>query len=117
MDSQGKTPESPNERVPDDGPLSAAERLRSAITAAANGTGASDGFEAAARELVAQWRSASVPPEQILLRIKAILVDAGLRPNYATPVEPRPPVGARSEVYRDVIAWTIRHYFEGEAPA
>lgn len=117
MDSRSKTPEPPNETVPDEGTLSAAERLRSAITAAANGTGASDAFEAAARELVAKWRSANVPPEQILLRIKAILVDAGLRPNYAAAAEPRAPVGAQSELYRDVIAWTIRHYFEREAPA
>jgi hypothetical protein len=117
MDPWRKTPEPSNEALPNPGTLSAADRLRRALTAAANGTGASDAFEDAARELIAEWRSENLPPEQILLRIKAILVDAGLRPNYAMLAEPRPRVGARSEVYRDVIAWTIRHYYEGETPA
>jgi hypothetical protein len=31
------------------------------------------------------------------------------------PSEPRATAGAQSELYRDVIAWTIRHYFEDEA--
>jgi hypothetical protein len=117
MDPRGKTPTSSNEPVPDDRRLGAIDRMRSAIAAAANGTGASDAFQAAARELVAEWRRARLPPEQILLRIKEILAEAGLRPTYASPAAPRAPVGAQSEVYRDVIAWTIRHYYEGEAPA
>jgi hypothetical protein len=115
MNPRGKTPDTRREAASNEEHRSSAiDRLRAAIVAAAKGTGASDAFQGAARELIAEWRSANVPPEQILLRIKGILAEAGLRPRYATPAEPAPPVGAQTEVYRDVIAWTIGHYYEGE---
>jgi hypothetical protein len=65
-----------------------------------------------AHELVSELRKTSQPPEQVLLQIKEILAEAGLRPNYATPEAPLGPEGV---VYRDVIAWSIRSYY-GEDP-
>ena len=91
-----------------------AERMRQALVAATNGTGARDAFQSAASELVTAWRREGVPPEQIILRVKDILADAGLRASYGPPMAPVSDDG-ESEVYRRVITWTIRFYFEGEA--
>jgi hypothetical protein len=112
MDPRGNTPDPPSEEAPEEGQLSATDRMRRAIAAAADGTGASDAFQPAARELVSEWRRTRVPPEQIILRIKKILVDIGLRPSYVTPPGPQAGVDTQTEVYREVIAWTIRHYYE-----
>jgi hypothetical protein len=114
MDPRGSKPDTSLGSSPSEAQQRMIDQVRRAIVAAADGTGASDGFQAGARELVGEWRRANVPAEQVLLRMKAILADAGLRPTYATQVEPRPPVGSQTEIYRDVVAWTIRHYYESE---
>ena len=46
----------------------------------------------------------------MLLRVKEVLADAGLRPTYA-PSE-RSMIGEDGNLYRDVIAWCIRSYYE-----
>ena len=92
------------------------ERMRLAIVAAAKGAGASDAFQTAARELVSDGRRREVPPEQICCASRRS-DPRRTSPSDAAPAEPPAPVGAQTEIYRDVIAWTIRHYFEGEAPA
>jgi hypothetical protein len=109
--SPDQSPASPSEH----NPIDPAERMRQALVAATNGTGARDAFQSAASELVTAWRREGVPPEQIILRVKDILADAGLRASYGPPMAPAPSDAGESEVYRRVIAWTIRFYFEGEA--
>lgn len=54
----------------------------------------------------------NIPPEQMLLQIKQMLAEAGLRPSYATPNEPNTQTGLEASIYSDVIAWSIRHYYE-----
>jgi hypothetical protein len=90
-------------------------RLHRALVAASKRTGPRDGFQSAAGELVTAWRREGVPPEQIILRVKDILAGAGLRASYGPPMAPMTGEHGESEVYRRVIAWAIRFYFEGEA--
>ena len=90
---------------------SAEERMRLAIGAATMGTVTPIELESAARELVVQLRAANEPPEQVLLRIKRILAQAGLRPGHA-PDDPTVAVDRHSSVYRNIIAWCIQHYFQ-----
>jgi hypothetical protein len=90
----------------------ATERMRRAIEAVTrDGTNRRE-LEDAARELVTELRTASRAPEQMLLQIKQLLAEAGLRPSYAMPNEPGTKTGLESNVYRDVIAWSIRHYYD-----
>lgn len=117
MEPRGPDPALRHEGSLNGGVAEASERMRQAIIAATEGRAAHDGFQAAARELVAEWRRQRVPPEQILLRIKEILAAAGLRPTYATPNEPIPADPAHPDMYRDVFAWTIRHYFDSDGSA
>jgi hypothetical protein len=46
----------------------------------------------------------------MLLRIKEILAEAGMRPTYTSPELDGPPSDGAA-VYRDVIAWSIRSYY------
>lgn len=94
-------------------PSTATARMREAISAVLHGTGTREQLEKAARELVTELRQREPLPEQMLLRIKEILADAGLRPSYASRESAQSFPGLRNEsdVYRDVIAWSIRFYY------
>lgn len=88
----------------------AAARLRHLLQGVAKGTGSRDDLRDAASALVNQLRRANLPPEDMLLRIKEILAEVGLRPTYASaPPEfgPREP-----SVYSDLIAWCIKEYYK-----
>jgi hypothetical protein len=96
----------------------ATERMRRAISAASDGTGSRDELKTAARELVEQLRAEHERPEQMLLQIKRILAESGLRPSYSSPRDSSVPVGVDAGVYRDVIAWSIRFYYaDGDGSA
>lgn len=75
-------------------------------------------LETAARELVTELRSQDQPPEQVLLRIKQILAEAGLRPGHTLAADGSE-LMSEAALYRDVISSTIRYYFDGtdEHPA
>ncbi len=93
----------------------AVERLRQAIEAKASGAGSEDELDAAARALVTELKRAALPPEQVLLLIKRILADAGLRPSYGNSGEASPAAGSEAAIYRDIIALSIRQYYDGRA--
>ena len=86
--------------------------MRRALAAIASGTGSQRELQSAAHELVVALRQANQPPEQMLLHIKEILAEAGMRPTYASP-EMDGPLGDGASIYRDVIAWSIRSYYDG----
>ena len=88
----------------------AGARMLQAISAASIGSGSHEALETAVREFVAELREANEPPEQVLLAIKRILAQAGLRPSHP-PADPAMVVERLASVYRDVIASSIRHYF------
>lgn len=92
----------------------AVARMRRAIEVASRDGSSRTELKDAARELVAELKNASQPPEQMLLQIKQLLADAGLRPSYTVPSEPGTETGREASVYRDVIAWSIRHYYDGD---
>lgn len=88
-----------------------AERLRQAVTAAAAGAGSRDEVQDAARALVSELRGRHEPPEQMLIQMKTLLADAGLRGGYPTADDD----GSRDPdaLYREIITWSIRAYYEG----
>jgi hypothetical protein len=90
---------------------SSAGRMRRAIQDAAIGTGSPQELDAAAQALVAELRRANEPPEQVLLQIKRILAEAGVRPTHG-PDAPAIVVEHHTAVYRGVIESSIRHYFQ-----
>lgn len=90
-----------------------ADRMRRALAAVAGGEGSPRELEEAAHELVAELRQSNHPPEQMLLRIKEILAEVGLRPTYTGSPDLAGPFGNGAVVYRDVIAWSIRSYYDG----
>jgi hypothetical protein len=94
------------------GRTTAAERLRYAVSASANGAGSRDELQAAARELAAEVRGKHQTPEQMLVQLKALLADAGLRAGFPPPNQDGSRVDAAS-LYRDIITWSIRYYYEG----
>ncbi len=115
MDSRSLTPDDSNTHTAKgDGRQDSAARMRLAISAVSRGGGSRDELRAAAVQLVSELKNANEPPEQMLLQIKQILAEAGLRPTYATPTDPMTAVGTEAAVYRDVIAWSIRHYYDGD---
>jgi len=85
-------------------------RMRRAVADAARGQSCREELQSAARALVEELRAANEPPEQMLLHIKEILAEAGLRPTYAS--DSARPVSRDEALYRDVIMWSIRHYYE-----
>ena len=93
------------------GESDAASRLRRALAAVAGGKGSRRQLQHAAHELVLELKQAKHPPEQMLLYIKEILADAGLRPTYSSSPEFDGPPGEGAAIYRDVIAWSIRSYY------
>jgi hypothetical protein len=88
----------------------AGARMLQAISAASIASGSHEELETAVREFVAELHEANEPPEQVLLAIKRILAQAGLRPSHQS-ADPAMGVDRLAAVYRDVIASTIRHYF------
>lgn len=88
----------------------AGARMLQAISAASIGSGSHEELETAVREFVGELREANEPPEQVVLAIKRILAQAGLRPSHP-PADPEMVVERLASVYRDVIASSIRHYF------
>lgn len=98
----------------------AAAQMRRALAAVAGGSGSQRELQHAAHELVTELRRAKQPPEQMLLQIKEILAEAGMRPTYASPELDGPPSDGAA-IYRDVIAWSIRSYYgdgeDGGVPA
>ena len=90
---------------------SAADRMLLAISSAASGeTSSVEEVDAAARALVTELRLANEPPEQVLVQIKQILADAGLKPSHG-PADATHVVGRHVALYRSVIESSIRHYF------
>ena len=87
-----------------------------AISAASLGSGAHEELETAARLLVTELRAANEPPEQVLLAVKRILAQAGLRPSHP-PSDSAMVVERNTSVYRTVIASSIRHYFGSNSSA
>jgi hypothetical protein len=117
MTSSGNAPLNPNEpdgKSPDGSPDATAD-LRRTLNAVASGVGSRRELEQAAVTLVAHLRRERHAPEQMLLHIKQVLADAGLRPTYAA--MERPDNGGESSLYRDVIAWCIRSYYDGPSSA
>jgi hypothetical protein len=104
------TPATPQNSQRRDG---AVARLRRAITSASSADGSKTDLEAAAMELVDELKAAQHPPEQMLLQIKRILAEAGLRPSYGSAEELGPFTGAHTDIYRTVIQSSIRFYYDG----
>ncbi|HVX38540.1 MAG TPA: hypothetical protein VHB25_03120 [Gemmatimonadaceae bacterium] len=94
-------------------PSDAVGRLKEAIEARTRGRGSEGDLEHAARTLVTELKREDRPPEQVLLLIKRILADAGLRPSYGDSSEGSPVVGSQAAIYRDIIALSIRLYYDG----
>ena len=90
----------------------AAERLRQAAAAAASGRGSRQDLQAAARALVEDLRRQQEPPEQVLLKIKEHLAEAGLRPGFPADGDGG---DVAASLYRDMITWSIRYYYEDRA--
>ena len=102
---------------PFDDPGSAAARMLRAITHAASAaTTSSDEVDAAAKALVIELRQANQPPEQVLVQIKQILAEAGLKPSHG-PADSAHIFGRHVALYRTVIESSIRHYFASDGTA
>ena len=97
---------------------SAAARMLQAISSAATAsTTSGEELDAAAKALVTELRLANHPPEQVLVQIKQILAEAGLKPSHG-PADSTHVVGRQVMLYRTVIESSIRHYFAaGDGPA
>ena len=89
----------------------AADRLRRAIGAAAAGKGSRDELETAARALVAELRGRDAAPEQVLIQMKELLAQAGLRAGF-TATDASETHRDQAALYRDIITWSIRCYYE-----
>ena len=89
-----------------------ATRLRDAVTEVSAGRGGRMQVESAARDLTSAFKHEKLPPEQMLLRIKELLADAGLRPTYAAATSSENLGDSEASLYRDVITWCIRDYYD-----
>jgi len=89
----------------------AADRLRRAVNAAMTGAGSREELQGAARALVAELRGRHEAPEQMLIQVKTLLGDAGLRAGYPAS-ENGTPHENDATLYRDIITWSIRFYYE-----
>lgn len=98
-----------------DGPEGSALRLRKAIQAVVVNTGSRDELEAAARDLVVELRDREQPPEQVLLRIKEVLAQAGLRPGHTLAADGSELMG-EATLYREVVSSSIKYYFGDGRP-
>lgn len=106
---------SPERNLPE-APDGAAVKLRQAILAVVEREGSRAELESAARELVGELRREDHPPEQVLLRIKEILAEAGLRPGH-TLASNGSEVMSEAALYRELISSSIRYYFDGDGRA
>jgi len=98
-------------------PSSAASRMLRAVNSAAVGTGiVAEELDAAARALVTELRRANEPPERVLVQIKQILADGGLRASHG-PGDPALVIERHVALYRSVIESSIRHYFAANESA
>lgn len=88
----------------------AVARMRRAVSAASIGACTPEELDAAAQALVNELRAAQHPPEQVLLHVKRILAQAGLRPSHG-PSDPAVVIERHATVYRNVIESSIRFYF------
>ena len=93
-----------------DGSFDATADLRRTLSAVANGRASRQDLEGVATTLVTRLRSERHAPEQMLLRIKEVLAEAGLRPTYASREHSNG--SDDGNLYQDVIAWCIRSYYE-----
>jgi hypothetical protein len=89
----------------------AADRLRRAVGAATAGSGSRDEVQAAARALVSELRRGNEGPEQMLIQVKALLGEAGLRATYPA-TDANESHGGHATLYRDIITWSIRCYYD-----
>jgi hypothetical protein len=89
-----------------------AARLREAVTEVNAGRGGRHQVERAARDLTSALKTDRLPPEQMLLRVKELLADAGLRPTYAASTSSENLGDNEANLYRDVISWCIRDYYD-----
>jgi hypothetical protein len=87
----------------------AADRLRRAIEAATTGAGSRDELQEASRALVDELRGLTDAPEQMLIQMKTLLADAGLRAGY--PAAEGESATNHAAIYRDIITWSIRSYY------
>jgi hypothetical protein len=87
--------------------------MRQSMIALTNGGGCREDVTEAAGALVNALRRDHQPPEQVLVQIKEILAEAGLRPSYATP-QHGIAADSQATLYRDVIAASIRRYYDGD---
>lgn len=95
-------------------PSSAAIRMLRAVSSAASATAMpTQELDAAAKALVTELRLANHPPEQVLIQIKQILAEAGLKPSHG-PADSSHVIGRNIGLYRSVIESSIRHYFTSE---
>ena len=92
-------------------PSGTADRLRRAIGAATAGKGSRDELETAARALVAELRGRDAAPEQVLIQMKNLLAEAGLRAGF-TATDESDSHRDQATLYRDIITWSIRCYYE-----
>jgi hypothetical protein len=86
-----------------------AAQLRMTLTALAAGVATRVELEAVACALVSNLREQNEELEQVLLRIKRILAEAGLRPGRGA--APDRELSPDAQLYRDVIGWCIEHYY------
>jgi hypothetical protein len=89
----------------------AVDRFRRAVTAATAGAGSRGELQEAARGLVTELRRRNEAPEQMLIQMKNLLGDAGLRAGYPA-AETGESYTADAALYRDIISWAIRCYYE-----
>lgn len=106
--------DSRNRDLPD-GPEGSALRLRKAIQAVVVNRGSRDEVDAAARDLVIELRNKEQPPEQVLLRIKEVLAQAGLRPGHTLAADGSELMG-EATLYREVVSSSIKYYFGDGRP-
>jgi len=87
----------------------ATARLRAAVVELGWGRGSREELQCAAAELVGELKQSNLPPEQMLLEIKSLLADVGLRPTYLPPDGNQIP--GDPALYREVIMSSIRAYY------
>src|SRR5438477_12806778 len=86
-----------------------AEPLKRAVARAQEGQGSRRDLEAAASVYIAGLKTRQLPPEEMLVRVKAILAECGLRP--AQPPHDKSAVPTGGSLYHHVIAWCIEQYY------
>jgi hypothetical protein len=111
MQAMGRGGVGRGEQGENGGGAGAAARMREAVAAAMAGGSSRDDLQAASREMVRELRASQQTPEKALLHIKAVLAEAGLEPTY-TSADTAEAFGPDAILYRDVIAWSIKAYYD-----